>query len=65
LIGELRPEGPTGTSQFPICSSPGVFDLAKRSQLAGLPTLVTAAIEQMQAYGPSPDHTTYTNGLTM
>lgn len=55
LIGELRSEGPTGSSQFPICATPESFVSARRSKLSGVPAAAIATIERMQAYGPDPD----------
>jgi hypothetical protein len=55
LIGELRPGGPTPTSQFPICDTVDSFNKVRASQVAGVPKGAVAAIELMQAYGPIPD----------
>ena len=59
LIGELRRDGPSGDSQFPICDTFEVFRQARASQLSGVPGAACDVIELMQAYGPDPDRSQY------
>jgi len=50
LIGEMRRDGPSGKSAFPISRSFNEFKSARPTKLSGILTEAASSIEQMQVY---------------
>jgi hypothetical protein len=50
LVGEMRRNGPSGKSAFPISRSSKEFTSTRPSKLSGIPAEATTVIEEMQVY---------------